>query len=236
MLRLKLATEKRWAELAEKNLKEAMIDHAFCEQKAASSAISIIVNFPDYPELVKKMSEIAIEEMEHFRAVHDKILARGWKLKLGRKNDYVNKISKFFPKTSDRKLNLINKLLLAAMIEARSCERFRVLTLTIKDKELVEFYHELTKSEAGRNASAIIYFIAIVLFVLEEYFVEPVINVFGESVHTFGGVVVEGSDLAHGGVEARAGFQQRRAEVRMVDDLKFLIERAEVFDLILDAE
>ncbi len=152
MLRLKLATEKRWAELAEKNLKEAMIDHAFCEQKAASSAISIIVNFPDYPELVKKMSEIAIEEMEHFRAVHDKILARGWKLKLGRKNDYVNKISKFFPKTSDRKLNLINKLLLAAMIEARSCERFRVLTLTIKDKELVEFYHELTKSEAGHFA------------------------------------------------------------------------------------
>ena len=152
MLRLKLATEKRWAELAEKNLKEAMIDHAFCEQKAASSAISIIINFPDYPELVKKMSEIAIEEMEHFRAVHDKILARGWKLKLGRKNDYVNKISKFFPKTSDRKLNLINKLLLAAMIEARSCERFRVLTLTIKDKELVEFYHELTKSEAGHFA------------------------------------------------------------------------------------
>ena len=73
-------------------------------------------------------------------------------LKLGRKNDYVNKISKFFPKTSDRKLNLINKLLLAAMIEARSCERFRVLTLTIKDKELVEFYHELTKSEAGHFA------------------------------------------------------------------------------------
>lgn len=152
MLRLKLATEKRWAELAEKNLKEAMIDHAFCEQKAASSAISIIVNFPDYPELVEKMSEIAIEEMEHFRAVHNKILERGWKLKLGRKNDYVNKISKFFPKTSDRKLSLINKLLLAAMIEARSCERFRVLTLTIKDKELVEFYHELTKSEAGHFA------------------------------------------------------------------------------------
>ena len=152
MLKLKLTTEKRRDELAEKNLKEAMIDHAFCEQKAASSAISIIVNFPDYPELVKKMSEIAIEEMEHFRAVHDKILARGWKLKLGRKNDYVNKISKFFPKTSDRKLNLINKLLLAAMIEARSCERFRVLTLTIKDKELVEFYHELTKSEAGHFA------------------------------------------------------------------------------------
>ncbi len=152
MLRLKLATEKRWAELAEKNLKEAMIDHAFCEQKAASSAISIIVNFPDYPQLVKKMSEIAIEEMEHFRTVHDKILARGWKLKLGRKNDYVNKISKFFPKTSDRKLNLINKLLLAAMIEARSCERFRVLTLTIKDKELEEFYYELTKRECGHFA------------------------------------------------------------------------------------
>ena len=152
MLRLKLATEKRWAYLAEHNLKEAMIDHAFCEQKAASAAISIIVNFPDYPELVEKMSEIAIEEMEHFRAVHDLILKRGWKLKLWKKDEYVNKISKFFPKSSDRRESLINRLLLSAMIEARSCERFRVLTLTVKDQELVDFYHELTKSEAGHYA------------------------------------------------------------------------------------
>lgn len=152
MLRLKLATEKRWAYLAENNLKEAMIDHAFCEQKAASAAISIIVNFPDYPELVEKMSEIAIEEMEHFRAVHDLILKRGWKLKLWKKDEYVNKISKFFPKSSDRRESLINRLLLSAMIEARSCERFRVLTLTVKDQELVDFYHELTKSEAGHYA------------------------------------------------------------------------------------
>lgn len=152
MLRLKLPTEKRWAELAENNLKEALIDHAFCEQKAASSAISLIVTYPDYPELVEKMSEIAIEEMEHFKMVHEKILARGWKLDKERKDEYVNKLRKFFHKSKDRKINLVNKLLLAAMIEARSCERFRVLTLTVKDKELSDFYHELTKSEAGHYA------------------------------------------------------------------------------------
>lgn len=152
MLRLKLPTEKRWAELAENNLKEALIDHAFCEQKAASSAISLIVTYPDYPELVEKMSEIAIEEMEHFKMVHEKILARGWKLDKERKDEYVNKLRKFFHKSKDRKVNLVNKLLLAAMIEARSCERFRVLTLTVKDKELSDFYHELTKSEAGHYA------------------------------------------------------------------------------------
>lgn len=152
MLRLKLPTEKRWAELAQNNLKEALIDHAFCEQKAASSAISLIVTYPDYPELVEKMSEIAIEEMEHFKMVHEKILARGWKLDKERKDEYVNRLRKFFNKSKDRKINLINRLLLAAMIEARSCERFRVLTLTVQDEELKEFYHELTKSEAGHYA------------------------------------------------------------------------------------
>lgn len=152
MLRLKLPTEKRWAELAQNNLKEALIDHAFCEQKAASSAISLIVTYPDYPELVEKMSEIAIEEMEHFKMVHEKILARGWKLDKERKDEYVNRLRKFFHKSPDRKINLINRLLLSAMIEARSCERFRVLTLTVEDEELKEFYHELTKSEAGHYA------------------------------------------------------------------------------------
>lgn len=148
MLRLKLATDKRWAELVENDLKEALIDHAFCEQKAASSAISLIVNFPEYDDIVEAMTEVALEEMQHFKQVHKKILERGWKLDKERKDEYVNRLIKFFQKTKDRKISLINRLLFSAMIEARSCERFRVLSLNVKDKELSEFYNELTKSEA----------------------------------------------------------------------------------------
>ena len=148
MLRLKLATDKRWAELVENDLKEALIDHAFCEQKAASSAISLIVNFPEYSDIVEAMTEVALEEMQHFQQVHKKILERGWKLDNERKDEYVNRLIKFFPKTKVRKVSMINRLLFSAMIEARSCERFRVLSLNVKDKELSEFYNELTKSEA----------------------------------------------------------------------------------------
>lgn len=150
MLRLKLPTDKRWAELVEKNLKEVMTDHAYCEQKAATSAITIIVNYPEYSEMVTKLSEIVIEEMEHFRRVHDKILERGWKLGRERKDEYIHELVKFVPRSSHRVENLVNKLLLSAMIEARSCERFRVLYnyLKDKDKELADFYHELEQSEA----------------------------------------------------------------------------------------
>lgn len=149
MLRLKMPTDQRWADLAKNNLKELLIDHAFCEQKAASSAISLIVHYPEYSELVAEMSKIAQEEMEHFERVHQKITERGWVLGRERKDEYVGKIAKYFKKTGDRRVNLIQKLLFAAMIEARSCERFRVLTLAIDDPDLKEFYHELTKSEAG---------------------------------------------------------------------------------------
>lgn len=149
MLRLKMATDKRWAELAENNLKEALIDHAYCEQKAASSAISMIVNYPEYSEMVTKLGEVAIEEMEHFNMVHEKILARGWELGKERKDEYVNRLSQFFVKSSNRKERMIQRLLLAAMIEARSCERFRLLSKTVDDKELSDFYNELVKSEAS---------------------------------------------------------------------------------------
>jgi tRNA-(ms[2]io[6]A)-hydroxylase len=152
MLRLKLPTDKRWAELAQNDLKEALIDHAFCEQKAASSAISIIVQYPEYSELVDEMSKIAQEEMQHFEMVHQKILDRGWVLGRERKDEYVNKLAKYFKKTGDRRENLVHKLLFSAMIEARSCERFRVLSTTVEDEELRDFYNELTKSEAGHYA------------------------------------------------------------------------------------
>jgi len=149
MLKLKMKTDPRWVALAENNIKEVMIDHAFCEQKAASNAISIIVKFPEYSEVVTAMSELVREEMEHFKMVHDKILANGWVLGQERKDDYVNKLMTFFPKGGSRVSHLVYRLLLAAMIEARSCERFKTLSENIKDKELASFYYDLMISEAG---------------------------------------------------------------------------------------
>ena len=148
MLKLKLPTDPRWVNIAEKNIDEILTDHAFCEQKAASTAISLIVNYPEYPELVEDMSALAREEMQHFRMVHKKILDRGYNLGRERKDPYVNDLRSFFPKTGDRKKNLVYRLLMAAMIEARSCERFRVLSENIEDQELSKFYFDLMKSEA----------------------------------------------------------------------------------------
>ncbi|MGD1844014.1 MAG: tRNA-(ms[2]io[6]A)-hydroxylase [Salibacteraceae bacterium] len=148
MLRLKLPTDPRWVNIAEDNLEEILTDHAFCEQKAASAAVSFIVTYPEHTDLVEAMAALVREEMEHFQRVHAHIVNRGWTLGRERKDNYVNDLRQFFAGGADRKRNLINRLLLAAMIEARSCERFRVLSINIKDKELKEFYHELMVSEA----------------------------------------------------------------------------------------
>ncbi len=147
MLRLKLPTDPRWVDIAQNNINEILTDHAYCEQKAASAAISFIVQYPEYPELVDAMSDLAREEMEHFQMVHDHIKKRGLKLGYERKDDYVKKLRQFF-KGGDRVHQLTDNLLLAAMIEARSCERFRVLSEGIEDPELKTFYAELMKSEA----------------------------------------------------------------------------------------
>ena len=148
MLRLKLPTDPRWANIAEENLEEILTDHAFCEQKAASAAISFIVVYPELTELVTAMGKLAQEEMEHFERVHALIVKNGWTLGRERKDDYVNDLRKFFPTGAVRQKLLVHKLLLAAMIEARSCERFRVLSENLRDPELKQFYHELMISEA----------------------------------------------------------------------------------------
>ncbi len=149
MLGLKLPTDPRWVNIVEKNIDEILTDHAFCEQKAASTAISLIVNFPEYPELVTEMVALAREEMGHFKMVHDRILARGRTLGRYRKDEYVVELMKFFPKGGSRKDLLIHRLLYAALIEARSCERFRLLSEELQDRELAEFYRKLMISEAG---------------------------------------------------------------------------------------
>lgn len=149
MLGLKLPTNPRWVNIVEKNIEEILTDYAFCEQKAASTAISFIVLFPEKTELVQEMTALVKEEMSHFKMVHDKIVARGWTLGRERKDEYVNQLMTFFPKGGSRTDFLVHKLLYAALIEARSCERFRLLSEHLEDKELAEFYRKLMVSEAN---------------------------------------------------------------------------------------
>jgi tRNA-(ms[2]io[6]A)-hydroxylase len=149
MLGLKLPSDPRWVNIAEKNLNEILSDHAFCEQKAASTAISLIVSFPEYTELVQEMISLVEEEMSHFKMVHDLIIERGYSLGRDRKDEYVSKLLRFFPKGGSRNTQLVHRLLLAALIEARSCERFRLLSEKLEDKKLANFYKKLMISEAN---------------------------------------------------------------------------------------
>ena len=139
MLGLKLPTDPRWVNIVEKNIHEILTDHAFCEQKAASTAISLIIRYPEESELVKAMTDLAQEELSHFQMVHQLILERGWVLGRERKDEYVRDLQKFFPKGGSRIDQLVHQLLYAALIEARSCERFRLLSESIADQALQKF-------------------------------------------------------------------------------------------------
>jgi tRNA 2-(methylsulfanyl)-N6-isopentenyladenosine37 hydroxylase len=149
MLGLKLPTDPRWVNIVEKDVEEILTDHAYCEQKAASTAISLIVSFPEYTDLVNEMIDLAQEEMSHFKMVHDIITKKGWALGRNRKDAYVLQIVKFFPRGGSRNTQLIHRLLYAALIEARSCERFRLLSEELEDKKLANFYRKLMISEAN---------------------------------------------------------------------------------------
>ena len=149
MLGLKLATDPRWVNIVESNIEEILTDHAWCEQKAATNAIYIIVNNSEKEELVTEMTRIALEEMEHFQMVHNIIKEKGLVLGRERKDNYVNDLVKFAKKDGSRNDALVERLLFAAMIEARSCERFKVLSENIQDPELAQFYRDLMISEAG---------------------------------------------------------------------------------------
>jgi len=149
MLGLKLTTDPRWAKLVETNIEEILTDHAWCEQKAATNAITIISLNSEHEELVTELLKLAQEELEHFQMVHDIIKQRGYTLGRERKDSYVNELFKIQMKGGSRQQALVNRLLFSAMIEARSCERFKVLSENIKDEELSKFYKELMISEAG---------------------------------------------------------------------------------------
>jgi tRNA 2-(methylsulfanyl)-N6-isopentenyladenosine37 hydroxylase len=147
-LGLKLATDPRWVDIAEKNIEEILTDHAYCEQKAASNAITCIVKYPEYTDLVDEMVRICQEEMDHFSQVHAKLKERGFKLGQERRDHYVRDLSAFIKRGGSREQQLVDHMLFSAMIEARSCERFRLLSENISDPDLKEFYWDLMVSEA----------------------------------------------------------------------------------------
>jgi tRNA-(ms[2]io[6]A)-hydroxylase len=149
MLGLKLPTDPRWVNLAEKSLEEILTDHAYCEQKAATSCISLIQAFPEREELVAELAPIVTEEWGHFRLVLAELRKRGLKLGRQRKDEYVNALIAFERKGGTRDERLLERLLVCAHIEARSCERFRLLSLHIGDEKLKDFYHGFMVSEAG---------------------------------------------------------------------------------------
>ncbi len=149
MLGLKLATDPRWVNLAEKSLEEILTDHAYCEQKAASSCISLIQQYPDKKDMVEALAPIVTEEWGHFRMVLRKLEEKGLNLGYQRNDEYVNDLLRFQAKGGSRESRLIDRLLICAMIEARSCERFRLLSLHLAEQELRDFYHTFMVSEAG---------------------------------------------------------------------------------------
>ncbi len=149
MLGLKLETDPNWVNIVEKNISEILTDHAWCEQKAATNAISLVIAFPEKSDLVEAMLSIAKEELTHFEMVHQKIKERGYEFGPERKDHYVADLYKFMRKGHIRRISLIDRLLFAAIVEARSCERFRILSEQIKDEDLKAFYKELMISEAN---------------------------------------------------------------------------------------
>ena len=153
VLGLKLATDPRWVNIAWKNIHEILIDHAYCEQKAASSCISLIIQYPEKDKLVELLTPIVAEEWSHFMLVLQKLNERGWSLGPQRKDEYVEQIQALIKKGGSRDQQLVEKLLLNALIEARSCERFRLLWKEIEDKDLSDFYYKLMVSEAGHYKS-----------------------------------------------------------------------------------
>jgi len=149
MLGLKLPTDPRWVKIAEKSLEDILTDHAYCEQKAATTCISLIQTFPEKVRMVEELAPIVTEEWGHFRMVLQELKKRDLQLGRQRKDQYVNIMMAYIKKDGSRESRLTERLLLSALIEARSCERFRLLSLNIADDDLKDFYHKLMISEAG---------------------------------------------------------------------------------------
>ena len=149
VLGLELPTDPRWVNIAEKRIEDILVDHAYCEQKAATSCISLIVKFPEKEKLVDMLTPVVAEEWSHFERVLEELRKRGYGLGKPRKDEYVIRLSELEKKGGSRDEQLTEKLLINALIEARSCERFRLLWKNIADEDLQKFYYELMVSEAS---------------------------------------------------------------------------------------
>jgi len=149
VLGLKLPSDPRWTDVQQISIEDILTDHAYCEQKAALTCISLIQGFPECVEMVRALAPVVTEEWGHFRAVLAELDKRSLPLGKQRKDEYVNELRKFEQKPGDRYERLVERLILFALIEARSCERFRLLALYIQDKYLQEFYHRFMVAEAG---------------------------------------------------------------------------------------
>jgi tRNA-(ms[2]io[6]A)-hydroxylase len=152
-LGLELPTDPRWINIAEKNIEDILVDHAYCEQKAASSCISLIVQYPEKEKLVEMLTPVVAEEWAHFERVLEQLKKRGYKFAFPRKDEYAEELFKIIVKGGSRDQHLVERLLMNALIEARSCERFKILWKNIGDEELSKFYYELMVSEAGHYKS-----------------------------------------------------------------------------------
>lgn len=149
ILRLQLPTDPRWVNLAALSLEEILTDHAYCEQKAATTCISLIQRYPSYEKIVEELSPIVTEEWGHFRAVLAELKKRGLTLGAQRKDLYVNALLEFQQKGGSPEGRLLDQLLTMALIEARSCERFKRLSEGLEDAYLRKFYRKFMESEAG---------------------------------------------------------------------------------------
>ena len=153
ILKLKLNTDPRWVNIAEKNIEDILVDHAWCEQKAASTGISMIIHYPEKTRLVDELTDLVAEEWSHFERVLLELRKRGFALGRPRKDEYVVQLLAHVRKGGSRERQLMDQLLVSALIEARSCERFKLLWQNITDQELSKFYYELMVSEAAHFVS-----------------------------------------------------------------------------------
>lgn len=149
ILRLQLPTDPRWVDLAALSLEDILTDHAYCEQKAATTCISLIQRYPHYERIVTELAPIVTEEWGHFRAVLAELQKRGLQLGQQRKDEYVNALLEFQQKGGHPEGRLLDQLLTMALIEARSCERFKRLSEGLEDEYLRSFYRRFMESEAG---------------------------------------------------------------------------------------
>ena len=148
-LGLQLPTDPRWVNIAEKNIEDILVDHAYCEQKAASSCISLIIQFPEREKLIEILTPVVAEEWAHFELVIEHLKKRGYSLGKARKDEYVSQLNQVMKKGGTRDEQLVERLLMNALIEARSCERFKLLWKNLEEEELQRFYYDLMVSEAG---------------------------------------------------------------------------------------